>query len=104
MVIRNKYTRECELYEIKYSESIKNGLDRYLRDVNKDLLFTLYGNIIKSKTILYRGVDKILDSGICCKNIEKFLNEVVSGNHLFNFQNEEKFQWEDDDLDEYILI
>ena len=72
--------------------------------MNKDLLFTSYGNIIKSKTILYRGVDKILDSGICCKNIENFLNEIVSENQLLNFQNEEKFQLEDDDLDEYILI
>lgn len=75
MVIFNKQTLTCELYEIKHSDKIVKKQARYLLDEEKCKSIEFkFGKIMK-KTILYRGVTTKVND-IEYKNVEEFLIEL----------------------------
>lgn len=72
MVIYDKKSNTCELYEVKHSTNVSNGQTRYLNDEfccnsaqNK------YGTIT-GKYVLYRGKDCKVN-GVQYKNVERYL-------------------------------
>lgn len=72
MVLYNKKTNSCELFEIKHSDKIVENQTRCLR--NKDYCSSIekiYGRI-ENKYVLYKGKDKVVDN-IRYLNVEKYL-------------------------------
>lgn len=72
MVLYNKKTNSCELFEIKHSDKIVENQTRCLR--NKDYCSSIekiYGRI-ENKYVLYRGRDKVVDN-IRYLNVENYL-------------------------------
>lgn len=60
MIIYDKSTNTCKLYEIKHSDKIDDRQIRFLVDKDKyELIESKYG-IIVGKYVLYRGQNKKL--------------------------------------------
>lgn len=76
MVIRNRYTHEVALFEIKHSRQRVRDQGRHLRDIGKlDTSAYLFGNIA-GRYILYLGEDCDDADGIRYRNVEKFLKNL----------------------------
>lgn len=77
MVVMNKATYECSIYEIKHSKEINAHQYRHLIDQDKCAeLERRYGPII-SKIVLYRGENVTLDNGVEYVNVTSYLNSIA---------------------------
>ena len=77
MVVANPDESTCRIYEIKHSDKAVIAQAHHLQDIKKcSETEYRYGHII-SKSVIYSGQTIILD-GICYKNIEEYLRELVS--------------------------
>lgn len=76
LVVRNKDTDCCDLYEIKISEFAREGQARHLR--NDDALSTFSSKFgqVNQRTVLYRGEDTEESEGVSYRNIESFLLQL----------------------------
>lgn len=64
MIIYDKSSNTCKLYEIKYNDRIDDNQFRFLVDKDKyELIESKYG-IIVGKYVLYRGQNKKLRTSI----------------------------------------
>ncbi len=73
MVIYNKMTNTCRLYEIKHSMMIHESQTKNLRDFEKcDIVSRRFGKIV-GKYVLFRGESKKVDEEIEYINVEEFL-------------------------------
>lgn len=74
MVIYNRETNTCRIYEIKHSLEINEKQTRHLKDIDKcKLVENRFGKIV-GKYVLYRGQNKIVDD-IKYLNLEQYLCE-----------------------------
>ena len=74
MVIFDEEKYECQLYEIKHTDTAVKEQCKYLLDKEKcDQVEYKYGTIIE-KTVLYRGQTKT-SFGVTYKNVEEFLKK-----------------------------
>lgn len=72
MVIYDKKSNTCELYEVKHSAKISDGQTRFLKDeICCQSVQNKYG-VITNKYVLYRGKDCEID-GVQYRNVEKYL-------------------------------
>ncbi len=72
MIIYDKSTNTCKLYEIKHSDKIDDRQFRFLVDKDKcELIENKYGTIV-GKYVLYIGQNKKIES-IDYINVEVFL-------------------------------
>ena len=75
MIIYDKSTNTCKLYEIKHSDKIDDRQIRFLVDKDKcELIENKYGTIV-GKYVLYRGQNKKIES-IDYINVEVFLTKL----------------------------
>lgn len=75
MIIYDKSTNTCKLYEIKHSDKIDDRQIRFLVDKDKcELIENKYGTIV-GKYVLYRGQNKKIES-IDYINVEVFLTNL----------------------------
>ena len=75
MVIYNRATHSCEIYEIKHSDKVVASQARHLLEEDKcKLVERRYGQIT-GKYVLYRGNDEIVGD-IQYLNVEKFLSKL----------------------------
>lgn len=76
MVIYDKKTHTCRIYEIKHSSEIVDRQTRFLRDEEKcEIVETKFGEIV-GKYVLYRGEHAIADD-VQYLNVEQFLCETI---------------------------
>lgn len=76
MVVMDEHNYTCQLYEIKYSKEIIEEQYKNLIDKNKcKEVENKFGKII-SKSIIYRGINKIINSDINYINVEDYLNNL----------------------------
>ena len=75
MVIQDQEHLTCELYEIKYNDSIHSNQYRHLKDEQKCLQVEHHFGIIISKNVIYRGDNKNVD-GISYINVEEYLKSL----------------------------
>lgn len=72
MIIYDKSSNTCKLYEIKHNDRIDDRQIRFLVDKDKcELIENKYGTIV-GKYVLYRGQNKKIES-IDYINVEAFL-------------------------------
>lgn len=77
MVVYDRTTNTCRLYEVKHSDKIVDRQVRFLIDDDKrNLVEQRYGKIV-GKYVLYRGENTILENGIEYKNVEEYLQNIV---------------------------
>lgn len=75
MVVYDKSTYTCKVYEIKHSTKIADGQTRHLLDSDKcKLIESKYGTVAE-KCVLYRGADTKVDD-VYYLNVEKFLTRL----------------------------
>lgn len=72
MVIYDRSTHTCELYEIKHSTEIVARQMRYLKDEERCRKVEMKFGAITGKYVLYRGDHKVID-GVQYLNVEQFL-------------------------------
>lgn len=76
MVIFDPASASCEIFEMKHSaERIANQY-RHLIDPQKCAATEHRYGPIRKRTVLYRGENKNLDSGIFYRNVEEYLKEL----------------------------
>lgn len=77
MVVCDNEKNRCALFEIKHSGEAAEAQTRHLLDDRK-LRFVRdkYGDII-ARTVLYRGTNADLPDGICYRNVNEYLKNVV---------------------------
>lgn len=75
MVVCNKASLTCKIYEIKHSDKIVDNQTRFLRDEDKCALVEHRFGIIKGKYVLYRGETTSVD-GIQYMNVEEYLKAL----------------------------
>ncbi len=76
MVIFDRSTLSCEIYEIKHNKEIVKDQYRHLIDEDKiNKTEFKYGKITK-KVVIYRGEDEVLENNIEYKNVEKYLKSL----------------------------
>lgn len=77
MVIYDKQTNTCEIYEIKHSLEAVPFQYRHLINEDKiELTEKRFGKITK-KCVLYRGETMQSENDVMYKNVEEYLNELV---------------------------
>lgn len=72
MVIYDRSTHTCELYEIKHSTEIVARQMRYLKDEERCRKVEMKFGAITGKYVLYRGDNKVID-GVQYLSVEQFL-------------------------------
>lgn len=75
MVVYDKSTDSCRIYEIKHSEKIVDRQTRYLRDEEKTSRIEKRFGRIAGKYVLYRGKNAETD-GIGYVNVEEYLKNL----------------------------
>ncbi len=76
MVIYDTKENNCECYEIKHSDQIVPAQMRYLVDEEKLQQTEKRFGSIKTRCVLYRGEETVLENGVEYKNVEKYLKEL----------------------------
>ena len=76
MVIYDTKENNCECYEIKHSDQIVPAQMRYLVDEEKLQQTEKRFGSIKTRCVLYRGEETVLDNGIEYKNVELYLKKL----------------------------
>ena len=75
MMIYDRLSNTCRLYEVKHSEKIVDRQTKYLRDEAKlALVSRRFGNI-EGKYVIYRGKTQAVD-GIQYTNVEEYLTSL----------------------------
>lgn len=75
VVVYDKMSNTCSIYEVKHSNKIINNQYTYLVDANKcNLLEKIYGKI-SNKYVIYTGNNAIVD-GINYINVEEYLLNI----------------------------
>lgn len=75
MVIYNKITNSCRIYEVKHSNKIDKRQTIHLKDEDKNnIIKNRFGNI-NGKYVLYRGNNKAVDD-IKYINVEEYLKKI----------------------------
>lgn len=73
MLVYDKHTHTCSIYEIKHSDKVVEDQYQYLiRDDLVRMVEPVYGKVI-NRTVLYMGESLTLPNGIHYKNIEEYL-------------------------------
>lgn len=75
MVVYDKTTNRCKLYEIKHSTVINERQTRYLKDDKKCASFEKHISPISGKYVLYRGENTVVD-GVEYLNVEQYLCDL----------------------------
>lgn len=76
MVIYDKETNSCAIYEIKHSKQYVREQARHLMDEEKlTLTSPRYGTLV-GRYVLYLGEDRDTEDGIACRNAERFLKAL----------------------------
>ena len=76
MVVRNCRARTCELYEIKHASEPFERQARHLLDAKKlSFVRDAYGRIA-SRSVLYRGENRQMPSGIAYRNVNEYLTRL----------------------------
>lgn len=73
MVIYDTKENNCECYEIKHSDQIVPAQMRYLVDEEKLQQTEKRFGSIKTRCVLYRGEETVLENGVEYRNVEKYL-------------------------------
>ena len=77
MVVYDRTTNTCRIYEVKHSDKIVDRQVRFLIDDDKcNLVEQRYGKIV-GKYVLYRGENAVLENGIEYKNVEEYLKKAA---------------------------
>lgn len=76
MVVFDPAAASCEIFEIKHSDQRIENQYRHLIDPQKCAATEHRYGPIRKKTVLYRGENKNLESGICYRNVEEYLREL----------------------------
>ena len=76
MLIYDKETNSCALYEIKHSKEIVENQYRHLVDEEKIAKIEEHYGKISGRYVLYRGEDCMLENGIQYLNVEKYLKTL----------------------------
>ena len=77
MVIYDKQTNTCEIYEIKHSLEVVPFQYRHLINEDKIALTEKRFGKITKKCVLYRGETIQSENDVMYKNVEEYLNELV---------------------------
>lgn len=77
MVIYNKATSTCQIFEIKHSDEIVENQYKHLIDEEKLAAAEKYYGKITRKCVLYKGKSGTVSEGIEYKNVEEFLKEEL---------------------------
>lgn len=73
MLVYDKHTHTCSIYEIKHSDKVVEDQYQYLiRDDLVRIIEPVYGKVV-NRTVLYMGESLTLHNGIYYKNIEEYL-------------------------------
>lgn len=75
MVVYDKTTNRCKLYEIKYSTAINERQTRHLNDDKKYASFEKHISPINGKYVLYRGENTVIDD-VEYLNVEQYLCDL----------------------------
>lgn len=75
MVVQNKKTKECGVFEIKHSSEIVPAQYRHINDEEKISLTERQFGKVSRRCVIYKGKSEMLDIGIEYKNVEEFLCE-----------------------------
>ena len=78
MVIYNNQTNTCEIYEIKHSLEAVPFQYRHLINEDKIALTEKRFGKITKKCVLYRGETMQSENDVMYKNVEEYLNELLS--------------------------
>ena len=76
MVIYDTKENNCECYEIKHSDQIVPTQMRYLVDEEKLQQTEKRFGSIKTRCVLYRGEETVLENGVEYRNVEKYLKDL----------------------------
>ena len=76
MLLYDKETNTCRLFEIKHSKEIDKHQYRHLADADKAAAVEDHYGKIAGRYVLYRGKDLLLENGVQYLNVEKFLTEL----------------------------
>ena len=77
MVIQDKATKQCEIFEIKHSKQMVSTQYRHINNEEKIVLTEAqFGKVVR-KCVLYRGESQVLENGVEYKNVEEFLKELA---------------------------
>ena len=77
MVIYDKNTNTCRIYEVKHSDKIVEQQTRFLRMKELNEITEKRFGKIAGKYVIYRGKTQEVD-GIQCVNVEEYLNGLAS--------------------------
>ena len=75
MVVYDRTTNRCKLYEVKHSSAITERQTIHLRDAAKCESIEKYISPIGGKYVLYRGEDTVVD-GVQYLNVERYLCDL----------------------------
>ncbi len=78
MVVSDNENHRCELFEIKHSGEVAEAQTRHLLDERKlRSVRDQYGDVV-ARTVLYRGKNADLPSGVRYRNVNEYLKDVTS--------------------------
>ena len=78
MVVCDNTRRRCSIFEVKHSGEMAASQFRHLADQGKlRLVRDRFGEVVE-RTVLYRGEDVYLNSGIRYRNVNAYLKSVVT--------------------------
>lgn len=101
MVVYDKNSHSCRIYEIKHSSEIADEQCRHLNDLNKcSAVESKFGKIV-GKYVLYRGKTDIGDGNIIYLNVSEYLKGLPDTAITECLVKEEQ---QDDDIDESPII
>ena len=75
MVVFDRQSNTCRLYEVKHSDKIVDQQTRYLRDEIRLALISHRFGKIKGRYVIYRG-EHSLENGIEYLNVEEYLKRL----------------------------
>ena len=75
MVIYDKDTDSCRLYEVKHSDKIDTRQTRYLRDEDKIATVSHRFGTVAGKYVLYCGQTQVIE-GVKYQNVEEYLKNL----------------------------
>ena len=75
MVVFDRQSNTCRLYEVKHSDKIVDQQTRYLRDETRLTLISHRFGEIKGRYVIYRG-EPSLENGIEYLNVEEYLKRL----------------------------
>lgn len=76
MVVMNKETYECKIYEIKHSKVKDSNQYRHITNEERCKETELYFGKIIGKYVLYRGEDEKLENGVHYLNVSEYLKSI----------------------------